>query len=217
MTFTFTTHQPFIIFFSHPSLKYAFYSLKDLYLLAPLLHSRDCSTNTNTHACTGVRLYLYHRLHPQVQTSPSLDSLFPATPLCWVNFTDMGTGTEGTYCSHTLKREPPLLLAWFKSCSLMKLFKMCSLHFNTHFQFECDYTFRWKRMAIIKLAYYHTTWMCFSESCMKNLWKPAYLKWNHNTLQMHCCGLVISPFFSAYKDKMAFNYYCKCTSVWLWI
>lgn len=49
-TFTFTTHQPFIIFFSHPSLNYALYSLKDLYLLAPLLHSRDCSTYTNTHA-----------------------------------------------------------------------------------------------------------------------------------------------------------------------
>lgn len=52
-------------------------------------------------------------------------------------------GTESTFTAHIhSKGESSLLLAWFKRCSLIKLFKMCSWYYNNHFHFECASTFR---------------------------------------------------------------------------
>lgn len=86
----------------------------------------------------------------------SLCSLFPLViKLCWLNFRQ---GTESTFTAHIYsKEEPPLLLAWFKPGSLIKLFKMCSRYYNTHFHFECDGTFRWKWKHVIKLASNHSS------------------------------------------------------------
>ena len=92
------------------------------------------------------------RLNPEVQTLLSIYSVFPATPLCWANFWDKEQRRRAL-TAFTLRREPPLLLAWFKSGSLMKLFKMCSWHFNTLCQFEFDYTLGWNWMAMMKFAF----------------------------------------------------------------
>lgn len=79
----------------------------------------------------------------------------PVIKLCWLNFRQ---GTESTFTAHIYsKEEAPLLLAWFKPCSLIKLFKMCSWYYNTHFHFECDGTFRWKWKPMIKLASNHNS------------------------------------------------------------
>lgn len=112
-----------------------------------------CSSGTSWVCSThrGVRLCFCHRLNPQVWTYCLHVHFFSNDSTVLTELPRQGT--ESTYCSHTHK-EPPLLLAWFQSCSLIKLFKMCSWHFNTHFHFECDDTFEWKWKAIIKLAYY---------------------------------------------------------------
>lgn len=47
-----------------------------------------------------------------------------------------------TFAHMYSKGEPPLLLAWFKYCSLIKLFKMCSWYYNNHFHFENSGTFQ---------------------------------------------------------------------------
>lgn len=85
----------------------------------------------------------------------SLCSYPPPWSNCWLNFRQ---GTESTFTTHIYsKEEPPLLLAWFKPCSLIKLFKMYSWCYNTHFHFECDGTFRWKWKPVIKLASNHNS------------------------------------------------------------
>lgn len=82
------------------------------------------------------------------------------------------------------KKEPPLLLAWFKSCSLIKLFKTCSRHFNTPVHFEADWLFSGtERQRKRKRAYYHNN----SNALFRGaVWKiheePTCLKWNHNLL-----------------------------------
>lgn len=95
------------------------------------------------------------------------------------DWTTQTRNREHLLLTHThSKKEPPLLLAWFKSCSLIKLFKMCSWHFNTHLHFECDHTFQWKWKAMLKLAHYpnNSNVGFFSEGCMKNLWEANLFK-----------------------------------------
>lgn len=111
-----------------------FFSLKVHQLLAELVHWKLQHPLRRVFVLLPLSEPLRFRPHSPVYSG------LPATPRCWANFTDRGQRWRAlTVC--TLKREPPLLLAWFNSCSLIKLFKMCSWHFNTHFQFEFDYTF----------------------------------------------------------------------------
>lgn len=71
-------------------------------------------------------------------------------------------GTESTFTAHIYsKGGPPLLLAWFKPCSLIKLFKMCSWYYNNHFHFECAGSFWWKWKHLIKLASNHDSNVLF--------------------------------------------------------
>lgn len=130
--------------------------------------------------------------------------------LCWLNFANK---EQRALTAHThSKKEPALLLAWFKSCSLIKLFKMCSWHFNTHFHFECDHILQ--RKAILKLP-------CSFRGLHEQSLRSLYVNWNHNFLQICCCifsfFIRMSLFFPACKGKMPFNCFCKYTLVWLWI
>lgn len=194
-----------------PSFTCAFFSLKVLQLLAPLLHSYKPSLQ-HTQRSAFVFLPL---TEPSGLDSPSsLCSFLSSNP------------TESTYCSHThSKKEPPLLLAWFKSCSLIKLFKMCSWHFNTHLHFECDHTFQWKWKAMLKLAHYpnnSNVFFFFLRVAWKIYEKPTCLKWNHNLLQIHWCFLLITMslfFFLPTKAKwhliaIANIHWCGCEYKW---
>ena len=165
VTFTFISHQPFITFFSCPSFKYAFFSssLKVFQRRAPLLHSYKQHTHRGSCLCSC------HRPNPQVQTKLTIYSaFFPATPQCWANFTDKKQRWRAL-TARTLNREPPFAFSLIQMCSLIKLFKMRSWHFNTHFQSECVYIFWWEWMGIIKLAYYHNANVFFWGSHEKSM------------------------------------------------
>lgn len=90
-----------------------------------------CSVCVCAHKGSGISLF---------STVTSFSFLPIVTRKCFLNFTDK---ERRALTAHTLlkDREPPLLLAWFKSCLLIKLFRTCSWHFNTPFYFESDYSF----------------------------------------------------------------------------
>lgn len=90
-----------------PSFTCAFFSLKVLQLLAPLLHSYKPSLQ-HTQRSAFVFLPL---TEPSGLDSPSsLCSFLSSNPTAVTELHRQGT--ESTYCSHThSKKEPPLLLA----------------------------------------------------------------------------------------------------------
>lgn len=138
VTFTFMSHQPFIIFFTRLSFKSLFFPSLPEGLPAPGPAPSQLQVETAAHTHTGVCLCFCHRLNPQVWTLLSLYSLFPATVMSRLLWWGGGESWRALTAS-TLKGEPPFLFSLIQSSSLMKLFNMCSLHFNTHFQFEGDF------------------------------------------------------------------------------